>query len=151
MADRLYRSTAERMLAGVAGGLAQRFDTDPSIVRVIWAVSVFLTGGVTLLIYIVMAVVVPEAPEGYAWRADGSGGDGPDGGGSTFGSPARSRDRGGNGAGLIFGLVLIGVGVIFLIRELLPAIDLSLSWPILALVLGIALVVLSIRPRRSSG
>ncbi len=151
MADRLYRSRDERMLAGVAGGLAQRLDADPAIVRVVWAVSVFVTGGLTLLIYIVMAVVVPDAPDGHPRSATGSSPDGEVGGASTFGGSLRPRDRGTNQAGLLAGLLLIGVGVIFLIRELLPAIDLSLSWPILALILGVALVVLSIRPRRSSG
>jgi phage shock protein C len=62
--DRLYRSRDERMLAGVAGGVAERFDVDPSLVRVLWVVLVFLSGGIFLLLYIAMAVLVPEAPGG---------------------------------------------------------------------------------------
>ena len=62
MNDRLYRSRSDRMLAGVAGGLAERFDLDPSIVRVGWAILTILSGGIFLLIYIVMAIVVPEEP-----------------------------------------------------------------------------------------
>ncbi|HEX7471982.1 MAG TPA: PspC domain-containing protein [Candidatus Limnocylindrales bacterium] len=65
MNERLYRSRDDRMLAGVAGGLAERWDMDPSIVRVVWAVLVILTGGIALLVYIVMAVVVPEEYEAY--------------------------------------------------------------------------------------
>jgi phage shock protein C len=60
MNDRLYRSRHDRMLAGVAGGLAELWDADPSLVRVLWAVLVVLTGGLALLVYIVMAIVVPE-------------------------------------------------------------------------------------------
>lgn len=60
MNERLYRSRDDRMLAGVAGGLAERWDVDPSLVRVVWAVLVVLTGGIALLVYIVMAIVVPE-------------------------------------------------------------------------------------------
>ena len=64
MNDRLYRSRSDRMLAGVAGGLAEHFDLDPSIVRVGWVILTILSGGIFLLIYIVMAIVVPEEPAG---------------------------------------------------------------------------------------
>src|SRR5260370_41344335 len=67
--ERLYRSSDDRMLAGVAGGVAEMLDADPSIIRIVWALLVVLTGGLALLVYIVMAVVVPEAPPGYAQSA----------------------------------------------------------------------------------
>ena len=60
--NRLYRSRDDRMLAGVAGGLAEMWGADPSLVRVIWALLVIFTGGIALLVYIVMALVVPEEP-----------------------------------------------------------------------------------------
>ena len=65
MADRLYRSRDDRMLAGVAGGLARVMDADPSIIRVVWVVVTVLSGGLGLLVYVVMAIVVPEAPDGW--------------------------------------------------------------------------------------
>jgi phage shock protein C len=65
MGDRLYRSRHDRMLAGVAGGLAEMWDADPSLVRVIWALLVVFTGGIALLVYIVMAIVVPEEDDTY--------------------------------------------------------------------------------------
>lgn len=55
------------MLTGVAGGLAERLDVDPALVRVVWAVSMPLTGFLTLLIYVVMALVVPDEPDGSSW------------------------------------------------------------------------------------
>lgn len=48
------------MLAGVAGGLAEMWDADPSLIRLIWALLVIFTGGLALVVYIVMAIVVPE-------------------------------------------------------------------------------------------
>jgi phage shock protein C len=72
--DRLYRSRDDRILAGVAGGLAENLDADPSIIRIVWVLLVFLTGGIALLVYIVMAIVVPERPEGMPiqpWTASG--------------------------------------------------------------------------------
>jgi len=64
MDDRLYRSVDDRMLAGVAGGVAERLDADPAIIRIVWALLIVLTGGIALVAYIVMAIVVPDAPGG---------------------------------------------------------------------------------------
>src|SRR6478736_10107751 len=66
MDDRLYRSTDDRMLAGVAGGLAEMWDSDPSLIRIVWAMLAFFTGGIALVVYIVMAIVVPERPESWS-------------------------------------------------------------------------------------
>lgn len=72
MAQRLYRSRTERMVSGVCGGLAEYFDIDPTIVRVVYAVATVLTGFLPgILLYLVMALVMPvghagEAVEGVA-------------------------------------------------------------------------------------
>jgi phage shock protein C len=63
MNEHLYRSRDDRMLAGVAGGLAEIWDADPSLIRIVWAILIVLTGGIALLVYIVMAIVVPEEDE----------------------------------------------------------------------------------------
>jgi phage shock protein C len=68
MTERLYRSRRDRMLAGVAGGLAEIWDVDPSLVRIAWALLVIVTGGIALLVYIVMAIVVPEEDDGLGAR-----------------------------------------------------------------------------------
>lgn len=65
-AKRLYRSRAQKMVAGVAGGLGQYIHVDPTLVR-LGFVSVALipgVGGVSLLGYIILAIVVPTRPEG---------------------------------------------------------------------------------------
>ncbi|MDP9271535.1 MAG: PspC domain-containing protein [Chloroflexota bacterium] len=66
MNRRLYRSVHERVLGGVAGGVAEYFDLDPSLVRVAWAILILASAGSLLVLYIVMWIVVPEAPETYA-------------------------------------------------------------------------------------
>lgn len=58
---RLYRSTNERMLAGVCGGIAEYLEVDPTLVRLAFVALMFL-GGPGLIIYIVLMIVVPEAP-----------------------------------------------------------------------------------------
>jgi phage shock protein C len=63
MNRRLYRSYDDRVLAGVAGGMAETYDLDPAVVRVGWVILALLTGGVILIVYIVMALVVPLSPD----------------------------------------------------------------------------------------
>ena len=72
MDDRLYRSRSERMLAGVAGGLAEHFDLDPSLVRIIWVILALASVGTFVVIYVVMAIVVPEEPAGSGGWSTGS-------------------------------------------------------------------------------
>jgi len=59
---RLYRSRKDKQLAGVCGGIADYFNLDPTIVRIIWIILT-LAGGPGLILYIIMALVVPEEPE----------------------------------------------------------------------------------------
>jgi len=58
MARRLYRSRSDRLIWGVCGGLAEYFDMDPTIVRIIAVLSVFITG-VGIVAYIILALVLP--------------------------------------------------------------------------------------------
>ena len=59
---RLMRSRADRTMAGVCGGLADYIDWDPTIVRLLWIFALFLSGGMALFAYLVLWIVMPEAP-----------------------------------------------------------------------------------------
>ena len=58
MEKRLYRSRSDRMIWGVCGGLAQYFDIDPTIVRIVFVLLAF-ANGLGILAYIILAIVVP--------------------------------------------------------------------------------------------
>lgn len=58
---KLYRSDKERMLAGICGGLAEYFGVDPTWIRLFFVLFALL-GGVAILVYLVMWVIVPLAP-----------------------------------------------------------------------------------------
>ena len=171
MGDRLYRSRRDRMLAGVAGGLAEMWDADPALVRIIWALLVIFTGGIALLVYIVMAIVVPEEDEVYAARPAAPAAGHPARStlaGETAGSMplaetgdtveaaraaqearaearaarrAARADGGGMSPGILFGGFLILLGVFFLVREYLPQIDFDWFWPLILVLLGLLLVM----------
>ena len=65
MNDRLYRSPTDRVIAGVAGGLATWLNLDPSLVRVAWVLLAVVSGGMFVLVYIVTMIVVPLPPPGW--------------------------------------------------------------------------------------
>ena len=56
---KLRRSRDDRMIAGVASGVAEFFDLDTTIVRVVWAFTAIF-GGFGVLLYLIMWVIVPE-------------------------------------------------------------------------------------------
>ena len=60
MNKKLYRSTSNKMVAGVCAGLGEYLNIDPTIVRLIWAL-VGLTGA-GILAYLVAALIIPEKP-----------------------------------------------------------------------------------------
>ncbi len=58
---RLMRSSHDKKIAGVCGGLAEYFEIDPTIIRVVWLLAIFL-GGTGFLAYIILWIVLPVAP-----------------------------------------------------------------------------------------
>ena len=61
MHQRMYRSNHERMILGVCGGIAERLDLDPTLVRLAFALLLFTGPG--LLVYFIAALVIPSGPE----------------------------------------------------------------------------------------
>jgi len=58
---KLYRSQKNRVFAGVCGGLGEFFNVDPTWIRLLF-VLFLLAGGTALIVYLIMWLVVPEAP-----------------------------------------------------------------------------------------
>ncbi len=59
MNKRLYKSSTDKKIFGVCGGLAQYFGIDPTLVRLIWALLIFCVG-TGLIAYIIAALVLPN-------------------------------------------------------------------------------------------
>ena len=55
---RLYRSKENRKIAGVCGGIAEYFNIDPTIVRILWVLFALMGAGV--IAYIVGWIIIPE-------------------------------------------------------------------------------------------
>jgi phage shock protein C len=58
---KLYRSRTNRQVAGVCGGLAEHFNLDATLIRVLFVVLAVL-GGSGILIYVAMWIIVPQEP-----------------------------------------------------------------------------------------
>ena len=59
--EKLYRSRTNRQVAGVCAGLGQRFNVDPTLIRVLF-VLLALFGGAGIVLYVAMWIIVPEEP-----------------------------------------------------------------------------------------
>lgn len=57
---RLYRSTSDRMFAGVCGGLGEYFDIDATILRLLFVFGAIVTGSGLFWAYLIMMILVPE-------------------------------------------------------------------------------------------
>jgi len=169
MNERLYRSVDDRVIAGVCGGLAVRFALDPSLVRILWVVVAIVTGLFPLLIlYVIMAVVVPEEPGGFA--GVGPSPTPPDADVSPVdptlaGAPApappptwyeaspaarpgrRERPDRDPLPAMIGGLALVALGVFFLVRDRI-AVDWGVVGAVGLVALGAVVILAALRPRR---
>ena len=136
---RLHRSASESMLFGVAGGMAEYFDVDPKLVRIAWVVLTFASAGIALIAYLILAIIMPKhalprhartpAAEVSTESSD------PD-----YDSPPAGR-RWASGSSL-FGGVLIGIGVLFLLINLgvLNWWRWDIFWPLIIIAVGVAIL-----------
>lgn len=66
MNNKIYRSKSDRKVSGVCGGFAVYSNMDVTIIRLIWAISTFVTGGVMgVIIYFICVLIIPEEPDYY--------------------------------------------------------------------------------------
>ncbi len=146
MTERLTRSTNDRLIAGVAGGIAAAVHVDSLIIRLIWVVFFIFHPMATAVLYLLLAVLLPEG-ETEAVSKGGA-------------AEARIRQAAEEAAervrehvhGLdrahmrsrgerLFGLLLLVVGIVLLLPILLPGIILTvLLWPVILVLLGIWLL-----------
>ena len=62
MKKRLYKIEDGKKLCGVCGGIAEYFDTDPTLIRLLWIILVFCVG-TGILAYIIAAIIMPKKSE----------------------------------------------------------------------------------------
>ncbi len=152
MPKKLYRSRKDKMIGGVAGGLAEYFEVDPTLVRIIFIVTLFL-GGSGVLAYIILWIVVPEEP--YVFTTAGTTTESTSSSSTASSSEQKStaepdftayreayeeqRHRRRN----IGGTILIIIGVLFLADNFIPRFNFGDYWPLILIALGFGLLLRS--------
>lgn len=159
MAKRLYRSRKDCVIAGICGGIAEYFDIDPTLVRIIAVLTIFLNG-IGLIAYIVGWIFIPQNPEPLAEEkgAEKKGRAGTirekaenvarDIGEGIRGEADKDRRR--RNTSLVGGVILICLGLLFLVNNFLPWFGLVKLWPLIIIILGLALVIGHLRRREKS-
>jgi phage shock protein PspC (stress-responsive transcriptional regulator) len=147
---KLYRSIDNRIFAGVCGGLAEFFDADSALVRIIF-VLLALANGFGILLYIVLAVIVPREPfvkQGGVTGAEKERihefADEMKKHAHSFAERIREKRRRNNSeARNLTGIFIVLLGFLFLLEKIFPLSFFSwgVFWPFLLIVLGIYLIV----------
>ena len=160
MNKKLYRSNRDKMLGGVAGGLADYFDVDPTIVRVVFVISLFL-GGTGILAYVLLWIIVPEAPFVFNMPKGDAGQNKTEeyeNKENTENNYQQTNSNSQNNFAQVyeqqkeiqrkkrstfFGVALIILGFIFLADTWIPHLHFSHFFPIILIAIGIGLIVKS--------
>jgi phage shock protein PspC (stress-responsive transcriptional regulator) len=149
---KLYRSMTSSYLGGVCGGIAEYFNIDPALVRILF-ILVAIYGGAGVLFYLILWIVIPRRPletyDYYKKKADTVN--------QTeefqnvedqvnqsqtmndFDQKPASINKKGNGS-VIAGIILVTLGTLFLADNFIPNIDFSDIWPVILVVAGIGLI-----------
>lgn len=132
MDKRIYRSRKERMIGGVAGGIAEYFDVDPVIVRFAF-IALTLFNGIGLILYIVGMVIIPEQvlnPDMFSENAAPA---------SMAAEPVMENRR--SRFSIFLGVALIIAGILFGLENFIPYFDIEDAFPVLLILLGIWIII----------
>ena len=131
---RLERSRKNRVIAGVCAGLADYFNFDIALMRVLFVVAMFC-GGFGFWMYIIFWIVVPEE---YTLGPGNQNVNDPFD--ITPNETKKEEKRPGNGP-LIAGLVLVFIGVMALINNFTPIVWIWKLWPIALIMIGVVILI----------
>lgn len=141
--ERLYRSINNKVIGGVAGGLGNFFNIDVVLVRVAFVLLAFFGGG-GVLIYLIMWIVIPgrmdysnPTPNKNTYKTKGEDEvyEQNEKGEFVPKEPAKPSNT-----GLIAGVVLIFLGLIFLADRLMPWYNITDFWPLILVVVGALMI-----------
>ena len=127
---RLYKSRRNRMIDGVCGGFAEYFNTDPTIVRILWVLLTLASFGAGIVLYLACMLIIPVNPVHTAPGSD----------------PPASPN---NGPRNFWGAILIILGALILVSNLgfrffhFWHIPWGIVFPVILIFLGLAVIFAS--------
>ncbi len=120
MSKQLMRSNENKILAGVCSGIAEYFEIDPVIVRIIWMLSIFT--GIGVIAYIICWIIMPERK----YRSIGSHSE-------LSSEPVVDKEK----SRTILGITLIVVGLLFMMDKFFKWFDMDIIIPVGIIAIGI--------------
>ena len=139
MASRLYRSSTNKVIAGVCGGLGEYFDIDPTLLRLIAVVAALAGMGMPDLFYLLGWLIIPQRFPGDV------------GSEASESETPISRTSDSKWRTYLPGLILVGLGAILLMREYFYWFSFGDLWPILLVGIGLFLILRHTSSKRDSG
>lgn len=129
----LVRIPSEGKIFGVCAGLGNYFNIDPTIIRVILLVLLFISNGFVILLYIIMAVVIPPNTKKPVKNSDI---------GQSIDDLQKELTKSSNTNRLknYIGIGLIVFGAWLLVGQFIPVFSWAYAWPIMVIVLGIIIL-----------
>jgi phage shock protein C len=138
MSRRLYRSSTNKVIAGICGGLGEHLDVDPTLMRLIVVVGALASFGAVVIFYLIAWIILPLPAPGEDVSDPVAGSD-------PFVPKTRSGWR-----VYLPGVILVVIGVMFLLPAYLPWFEWQDLWPLLLVLLGAMLILRSGRASRTS-
>ena len=150
MNKKLYRSRKDYMIAGVCGGIAEYFEIDSTLVRLL-AVLVVLIGGAGVVAYIIAWIVIPKNPDQVSDE--------------SFEEREKIKEKVKKGTKDVIkevkehfeseelshkseknrrifgGIIVIAVGLIFLLNGFFPWVGWNKLWPVILIAVGITIMI----------
>jgi phage shock protein C len=154
MPPRLERSTTNKVVAGVCGGIGDYLQVDPTLVRVFFVIGTIITGGLGLLGYIILIVLMPlpGQPAPFVKQAGVStstvdAAAGGDAATTTPVAPAPPDPEAAERRRATFGFVLIALGALFLFSNagVFRVVRWDLAWPLVFIAIGVLLLAQRVR------
>jgi phage shock protein C len=153
MSTRLERSTTNKVIAGVCGGIAEYLQVDPTLVRVFFVIAGVMTAGLAFIGYLVLLVLMPlpGRPTPFVTSATPPAGTAADAPSSDTtvqsSSPAESDPLAAERRRTAFGGFLIALGVIFLLSNVgvFRIVRWDLIWPLVIVAAGVLLLAQRVR------
>lgn len=132
MNKKLQRDTQNKVIGGVCSGLANYFDMDVALVRVIFALAL-LGFGAGFWLYVILWIALPVSDATTIETTLDENGN------YVMSEPSAEQKK--NKGSLTACLILIGIGALGLINHYIPEINWQTAWPILLIVLGLLLII----------
>lgn len=122
MNKKLYRSRTNKIIAGVAGGMAEYFDVDPTVSRLVWVIAAL--SGIGIPLYIIAWIIIPEdtGTETTTYQKP-----------ETVPRDLQERQKS-------IGVWLVVLGILLLLVRLVPDLN-RFIWPLALILIGLWLIL----------